>query len=141
MQITTKDAAAPADWEKVRPVLDETMGELADADRDAVALRFFEERSFAEIGRALQLSEEAARKLLGDAIKVLPCPRFEDVFRVLEEGTAEGAVIPIENTLATSSSLADHMMWQLSLLPDDNELRNIGAAIIGHMVGILFFRT
>jgi RNA polymerase sigma-54 factor len=40
---------------------------------------------------------------------------------------------PIENTLATSSSLADHMMWQLSLLPDDNQLRDIGAAIIGNL--------
>jgi prephenate dehydratase len=47
-------------------------------------------------------SEEAARKLLGPSIEVLPCPRFEDVFRGLREGAAEGAVIPIENTLAGS---------------------------------------
>jgi prephenate dehydratase len=47
-------------------------------------------------------SEEAARKLLGAAIDVLPCPRFEDVFRSLLEGAAAGAVIPIENTLAGS---------------------------------------
>jgi len=47
-------------------------------------------------------SEEAARKLLGAEIDVLPCPRFEDVFRSLQEGTAAGAVIPIENTLAGS---------------------------------------
>lgn len=47
-------------------------------------------------------SEEAARKLLGPAIEVLPCPRFEDVFQRLREGAAAGAVIPIENTLAGS---------------------------------------
>lgn len=47
-------------------------------------------------------SEEAARKLLGPEIEVLPCERFEDVFRSLKEGRAEGAVIPIENTLAGS---------------------------------------
>ena len=47
-------------------------------------------------------SEEAIRKLLGPAAKVLPCPRFEDVFRSLETGAAAGAVIPIENTLAGS---------------------------------------
>ena len=47
-------------------------------------------------------SEEAARKLLGLDIDVLPCPRFEDVFRSLGEGAAVGAVIPIENTLAGS---------------------------------------
>ena len=47
-------------------------------------------------------SEEAARKLLGARIQVLPCPRFEDVFRNLKEGKVSGAVVPIENTLAGS---------------------------------------
>jgi prephenate dehydratase len=44
-------------------------------------------------------SEEAARKLLGPDIELVPCERFEDVFRSLKEGHATGAVIPIENTL------------------------------------------
>jgi prephenate dehydratase len=47
-------------------------------------------------------SEEAARKMLGPDVEVLPCNRFEDMFRALEQGTAEGAVVPIENTLAGS---------------------------------------
>ncbi|MBZ5620385.1 MAG: prephenate dehydratase [Acidobacteriia bacterium] len=47
-------------------------------------------------------SEEATRRLLGQKVEVLPCERFEDVFRSLKEGRAEGAVIPIENTLAGS---------------------------------------
>src|SRR5262249_54438953 len=32
----------------------------------------------------------------------LPCARFEDVFRSLQNGAVEGAVVPIENTLAGS---------------------------------------
>jgi prephenate dehydratase len=47
-------------------------------------------------------SEEAARKLVGPAIEVLPCERFEDVFRSLKSGDVAGAVVPIENTLAGS---------------------------------------
>lgn len=47
-------------------------------------------------------SEEAARKLAGAETAVLPCERFEDVFRSLKEGQATGAVVPIENTLAGS---------------------------------------
>ncbi len=47
-------------------------------------------------------SEEAARKLLGQEIAVLPSTRFEDVFRSLKEGRSTGAVVPIENTLAGS---------------------------------------
>ncbi len=40
---------------------------------------------------------------------------------------------PIENTLATSSSLSDHLLWQLSLLPDDDLVRDIGSAIVGNL--------
>jgi prephenate dehydratase len=47
-------------------------------------------------------SEEAARKLLRPDITLLPCARFEDVFRSVKQGRATGAVIPIENTLAGS---------------------------------------
>lgn len=64
-------ADGPADWDKVRPVIDEAMGELAEADRDAVALRFLEEKSFAEIGRALGLSEDTARKRVERALDKL----------------------------------------------------------------------
>jgi prephenate dehydratase len=47
-------------------------------------------------------SEEAARKLVGAKTPVLPCERFEDVFRSLQSGDVGGAVVPIENTLAGS---------------------------------------
>jgi prephenate dehydratase len=44
-------------------------------------------------------SHAAARKLLGQSARVLPCQRFDDVFRSLKEGEVTHAVIPIENTL------------------------------------------
>jgi prephenate dehydratase len=47
-------------------------------------------------------SEEATRKLVGPDAGVLPCDRFEDIFRNLKEGCTTGAVVPIENTLAGS---------------------------------------
>ncbi|HUL73917.1 MAG TPA: RNA polymerase factor sigma-54 [Vicinamibacterales bacterium] len=40
---------------------------------------------------------------------------------------------PIENTLSTKSSLADHLMWQLNLQTSDNTIREIGAAIVGNI--------
>ena len=40
---------------------------------------------------------------------------------------------PIENTLSTTSSLADHLLWQLSLRTSDDLPRDIGAAIIGNL--------
>ncbi len=43
-------------------------------------------------------SHQAARQLLGD-VPVVPCPRFEDVFRALVEKKVSAACIPFENTL------------------------------------------
>jgi RNA polymerase sigma-54 factor len=40
---------------------------------------------------------------------------------------------PIENTLSTSTSLTDHLMWQLSMQSDDPLIRDIGSAIIGNL--------
>jgi RNA polymerase sigma-54 factor len=40
---------------------------------------------------------------------------------------------PIENTLSTSTSLADHLLWQLSIKSDDEVTRGIGTAIIGNL--------
>ena len=44
-------------------------------------------------------SHEAVRRLAGDGAAVVPCQRFEEVFRSLSEGRCEAALIPIENTL------------------------------------------
>jgi RNA polymerase sigma factor (sigma-70 family) len=54
-------SALPTEWGRVRPVLDDALRELRDDDREAVLLRFFERRPFAEIGAALNMSEDAAR--------------------------------------------------------------------------------
>jgi len=40
---------------------------------------------------------------------------------------------PIENTLSTSSSLTDHLEWQLSLQTEAEAIREIGEAIVGNL--------
>ena len=44
-------------------------------------------------------SQVAVQQLLGTEVEVVPCQRFEDVFRSLADGKVDAAVIPIENTL------------------------------------------
>jgi RNA polymerase sigma factor (sigma-70 family) len=65
------NAPAPdpqAKWEEIRPWLDEAMTKLAPADRDALLLRYFEQRDFAGVGAALGASAEAARKKVDRAL-------------------------------------------------------------------------
>src|SRR6266487_2441056 len=65
------DAAPDPDWEKLRPVLDAAMLELNETDREAVLLRYFDNRPHAEIADRLGLSENAARMRVDRALEKL----------------------------------------------------------------------
>jgi hypothetical protein len=52
-------------------VLDAAMDELGDRDRDAVLLRFFEKRPYADVGEQLQIGENAARMRVERAVEKL----------------------------------------------------------------------
>ena len=58
-------------WTQVAPELDGCLAQLGETDRMAILLRFFEEKSFPEVGEALRLSEEAARKRVTRALDKL----------------------------------------------------------------------
>lgn len=59
------------EWERLRPELDSVMDELGEADRNAVLLRFFENRPYAEIGASFQISEDAARMRVDRSLEKL----------------------------------------------------------------------
>ena len=59
------------DWKAVAPLLDEAMGSLGKTDRDAVVLRYFENKSAAEVGAALRMNEETARRRVNRAVEKL----------------------------------------------------------------------
>ena len=66
--------AAPTpklEWEQLRPLLDDAMHELKEADRTAILLRYFENRPFAEVGAQLGLNENAARMRVERALEKL----------------------------------------------------------------------
>lgn len=56
-------------------------------------------RMFAFQGEPGAFSHSAALKLLGSRVKPLPCASFRDVFQAVKTGSADWAVVPIENTL------------------------------------------
>ncbi len=65
------DLSPDATWREIEPLLDEAMDELGHADRDAVVLRYFENKSLREVGAALGVSEDAAQKRLTRALERL----------------------------------------------------------------------
>ena len=71
MNELTATAAQDAEWARLRPVIDEAMDDLREEDREAVLLRFFEGKSFGEIGAKLRLSENTARMRVDRALDTL----------------------------------------------------------------------
>src|SRR6266581_860943 len=64
MQSNEPEAA----WEQLAPFLDEAMAELGEVDRGAVLLRYFQNKSLREVGRAFGMSEDTAQKRVSRAI-------------------------------------------------------------------------
>ena len=76
-------------WKKIDPKLHDSLDRLGSKDREAVLLRFFEDKSFAEIASALGQQEDAARHRVNRAL--------EKMRRFL---AAQGVVVPAD-TLGT----------------------------------------
>lgn len=57
------------EWERLRPLLDDVLHELGDADREAVLLRFFRGAPFADLAAALRITEGAARMRVERALE------------------------------------------------------------------------
>ena len=58
-------------WRRIAPLLENAMGVLSEKDRHAVVLRFFDGESFREVGAALGVNEEAAKKRVARALDKL----------------------------------------------------------------------
>jgi prephenate dehydratase len=76
-------------------------------------------------------SHEAATKLVPDG-EIVPCSLSEEVFAALSRGSVEAAVIPIENSLA--SSVAEH--YDLLLTHDVRVVRETLLRIRHNLIGI-----
>jgi len=58
-------------WDEVAPFLDAALGELNDAERDAILLRYFEKKSASEIATLIGTSAAAAQKRVDRAVERL----------------------------------------------------------------------
>ncbi len=66
-------------------------------------------------GEAGAFSHEAAHKLLGPDIRLVPCRTFSEAFHAVSSGEADRAVIPVENALAGPVVESLDLLWSSSL--------------------------
>lgn len=61
----------PDDWPQVEPLLDEAVESLPPAQRTAILLRYFENKSLRDVGAALGISDDNAQKRVTRAVEQL----------------------------------------------------------------------
>lgn len=61
----------PADWEPIRPTLDEALDQLSDDDRELLLLRYFKNHDLRTVGATLGISDDAAQKRVSRAVERL----------------------------------------------------------------------
>ncbi len=71
MQLTPEGLTPSVIWSEMTPFLDEAMAELKQSDRDAVVLRYFENQSLKEVGKAMGVEERAVQKRISRALEKL----------------------------------------------------------------------
>ena len=86
-------------WEQIAPHLDAALGELSDADRDAVMLRYLEKKSAQEMAAILGVSAEAAQKRVSRAVE-----RLREAFARRGVAAGAGGLVILISTNAVQSA-------------------------------------
>lgn len=71
MDTSLSDTPAEVAWPQIAPRLDEALAGLNETDRRALLLRYFEGRTFAEVGAVLAMNEDSARKRVDRGLEKL----------------------------------------------------------------------
>ncbi|PWU10179.1 MAG: hypothetical protein C5B50_25960 [Verrucomicrobia bacterium] len=71
MQSDTNENSSEEVWRELSPQLESAMAQLGPDDRDALVMRYFQNRSMAEVGTELGWTENTAQKRVGRALDKL----------------------------------------------------------------------
>jgi RNA polymerase sigma factor (sigma-70 family) len=69
--VARMESSADTDWMQIAPLLDEVVAQLSEKDRSAIVLRFYEQKSFGEVGSVLGVDADAAQKRVSRALEKL----------------------------------------------------------------------
>jgi len=113
-QMSNMNDATAAEWTHIEPLLDEAMDSLDAADRTAILLRYFENKSLREVGEALGASEDAAQKRVSRAVERLReyfgkrkvAVGTSGLVALLSANTVQAAPTGLAGTIATGAVVA-----------------------------------
>jgi RNA polymerase sigma factor (sigma-70 family) len=97
--IGMKDAHQDRVWLQIEPLLDVAMSKLDERDRDAIVLRYFENKSLKEVGAALGINDDAAQKRLSRAVE-----KLRQFFAQRGESVTTGSLIAAIGTSAIQTA-------------------------------------
>jgi RNA polymerase sigma factor (sigma-70 family) len=68
---STLNESEPEAWRQIAPLLDDALDKLGDRDRNAIILRFFENKNLRDVGAGLGVNEDAAKMRVTRAVEKL----------------------------------------------------------------------
>jgi RNA polymerase sigma factor (sigma-70 family) len=98
------EPVSETDWDQLRPALDGLINELGETDREALLLRFFDGRSFSDVGAKLRMSENTARMRVERALEKLRLRLDRRGFK--STAAALSSVLANQTSVAMPSGLA-----------------------------------
>lgn len=99
MEQLRTNSESGADWEQMRPMLDEALDGLGDEDREALLLRYFKNQDFRAVGLALGVSDDAAQKRVSRAVE-----RLREFFSKRNVTIGAGGLVVLISTNAVQSA-------------------------------------
>ena len=102
--LSHRSEAAAETWRQIAPLLDGAMEQLGQKDHDALVLRFFENKTFIEVGASLGASEDAAKMRVTRALEKLR--KFFTKRGVSSTTTIIAATISVNSVQAAPVALA-----------------------------------
>ena len=104
MQSNIDPSPSESAWCELSPLLDEAMERLGQTDRNAIILRYFENKSLQEVGTALGMQERAAQKRVSRSLEKLRA--FFNKRGVVLSGTAVAAALTANSVHAAPAGLS-----------------------------------
>ena len=101
---STLNEPEPDAWGQVGPLLEQAMSGLSEADRNAIVLRYFEDKQLKEVGAALGTTDDAAKMRINRALEKLRT--FFLKRGVTLSATALGAAISAHSIEAAPAGLS-----------------------------------